>query len=236
MTDSRATTEHEELLRSLAEQLKLPLLQISQAVELARLGKQTDLQHIEVVADMALRLVDSYVLSSQLSVGQTQLQMEPVSVASVLHETVENLDKIAKEYECKIELDIGGKYVPVMADKLSLESALTSLGYSFIEAQAQTGVKNSRLVLAAHKSSKGIVAGVYGSHEELTSDMFERAKLMQGRARQPLPPLGHMPSAGIFIAQSLLSNISSGLRVSRHSNLKGLAATLMPSPQLRLVS
>jgi hypothetical protein len=223
------------LLRALAEQLKLPLLHISQHVELARMGHETELKHIETVADMALKLVDSYVLSTQLSQGQLQLRLEPVSVSSVLHDAAEKLEGIAREYACELRLDLSGKYGPVMADRKSLEAAITTLGYSFIEAQAQEGVKKPSLVLAAHRSRHGIVTGVYGDHNELTSDMFRRSKVLSGRARQPLPPLGHTPSAGIFVADSLISAMSSGLKVARHSNLTGLAATLLSNPQMTLI-
>lgn len=227
--------EREELLRALAEQLKLPLLHISQAVELARMGKKTDLGQIEAVADMGLRLVDSYVMSAQLSDGQLDLNLEPVSVASVLYEAAEKLEGIAREYKCIIDVDLGGRYGPVMADRKGLEAAVTSLGYSFIEAQAQHGVDKPRLVLAARRSGQGIVTGAYGDHKELTSDMFRRAKLMKGRARQPLPPLGHGPSAGIFVAAALLNSMSSGLRVTRFHHLTGLAATLKTNSQMTLV-
>lgn len=227
--------ENEQLLRALAEQLKLPLLHISQHVELARMGKKAELGHIETIADMALGLVESYVLSSQFSLGQLELHFEPVSVASVLHDAAEKLEGIAREYKCVIDLDIGGKYGPVMADRKGLEAAVTSLGYSFIESQAQHNVKKPRLVLAAHRSGKGIVTGAYGDHGELTSDMFRRAKLLKGNARQPLPPMGHGPSAGVFIADSLLHNMSGGLKVTRFHHLVGLAATLKSNPQLTLV-
>src|SRR5690606_15514127 len=124
---------------------------------------------------------------------------------------------------------------PVMAHPQSLEAAMTALGYSFIEAQYQQGIKKPRIVLAAHRSRTGIVSGAFGNNDELTSDIFRRAKYLRGRARQALPALGHTPGAGVFVSDSLLSAMSSQLKVARHSKLTGLAATLMPNPQLRLV-
>jgi len=43
---------------------------------------------------------------------------------------------MAKQYQCKLELHLSGRYEPVMANKAGLEAALTSLGYVFIEAQS----------------------------------------------------------------------------------------------------
>lgn len=225
----------DQLLQALAEQLKLPLLHISQHVELARMGRKIRYEHIESVADMALHMIDSYLLSRQLSLSQTQLQLEPVSISSVLQTAAQRLDKIAREYSCDIELHLSGKYSPVMGHRQSLESAMVAMGYSFIEAQQNTDAPKPRLVFGAHKSRQGIVAGAYGGHKDLTTDMFKRAKLLHGRARQSLPPLGHSASAGIFVAGAIFAAMDGKLHVSHHSKLSGLAVTLAPNPQLALV-
>lgn len=235
MFTSNQYGDSERLLQALAEQLKLPLLHISQHVELARLGKELRYDHIETVADMAIHVIDSYLLSRQWSQDQTQLQLEPVSISSVLQTAAERLSKIAREYSCDIELHLSGRYAPVMGHRKSLEAGMVALGYSFIEAQQETEVKKPRLVLGAHKSRWGIVAGTYGSHKDLTTDMFQRAKLLHGRARQSLPTFGHSSSAGIFVADSLFSAMAGKLHVSHHSKLSGLAVTLAPNPQLTLV-
>lgn len=225
----------EQLLMAAAEQLKVPLLQVSQHIELARMGGEINSNHLENVTDMGLQLIESYLLSMELSREQGELQLEPVSISSVLQTTVERLHKIAREYNCNLELRLSGRYGPVMGHRPSLEAAMTSLGYSFIEAQQSAEVKNPRLILAAHRSRWGIVAGTYGEHSGLTSDMFRRAKLLQGRACQGLPGFAHTSGAGIFVADSLLGVMASKLHVSHHAKLTGLAVTLAPNPQLELV-
>lgn len=225
----------DELLLALAEQLKLPLLHISQHVELARAGNELRPEHVEHVADMALQMIDSYILSRQLTLGQTRLNLEPVSVSSVLQEAAHRLSKISKEYGCDLELRISGRYGPVMAHRQGLESGIVALGYSFIEAQQSIGEEKPRLMLAAHKNSLGIVAGVYGDHGNLTADMLRRACLLYGRAKQAVPSLSHGAGASIFIADSLLGAMDSKLYVSRYNKLTGLAAALIPNPQLQLV-
>lgn len=235
MSTSDQYGDGDQLLQALAEQLKLPLLHISQHMELARMGKNIRYEHIESVADIALHIIDSYLLSRQLSQSQTQLLLEPVSISSVLQTAAHRLDNIAREYSCEIELHLSGKYAPVMGHRQSLEAAMVAMGYSFIEAQQNNDTSKSRLVFGAHKSRQGIVAGTYGSHKELTSDMFRRAKLLHGRARQSLPTLGHSASAGIFVAEALFAAMDGKLHVSHHSKLSGLAVTLAPNPQLTLV-
>jgi hypothetical protein len=235
VAEVRPYFDNDRLFDALTEQLKLPLLQISQHIELARMGRPTRASHIETVANMALNLIESYQMSRQLLSEQLALIIEPVSVAAVLQSTVEKLQPFAREYSCELRLDVSGKYRPVMANRQSLEAAIASLGYSLIEMQAASNVRRPQIVLGAHKSRSGIVVGAFGEQEKLTADMFRRSKLFYGNTKQSLPTIGHTSSAGIFVADSLFQAMTSKLVVAQHSKLTGLAATLLPSPQLQLV-
>jgi hypothetical protein len=224
----------ERLLRALAEQLKLPLLQIAREAELATTTNDPKALHsISYTADMALRLVDSYLLSVQLQ-ALPVLELEPVSVSAVLQDTAHRLSLLAKQYDAELEVHLSGKYEPVMAHHQSLEAAFATLGYAFIEAVPHAE-KRHKIILGAHRSSKGLVAGVFGNQEGLSSDMYKRGMALFGTARQAVPVLTPNAGAGIFVAESLLKNMQTPLHLSRHNKLSGLAATLIPSQQLSLV-
>ncbi len=225
----------ERLLLALAEQLKIPLLQIARRAELVQMSRVTK-QHmaaIELTADNALRLIDNYILSTRLHAGQ-RVALEPVSVASVLHDTAEALSKLANDYNVRLELHVSGRYEPVMAHRDGLEAALVSIGHDMIEAEAQQN-KKPIVLLGAHRGKKGIVAGIFGGAEGLTADMFRRARGLYGHTQQPLNTVSAHPATGIFVADSLLHAMASRLRVAHHNKLSGLAATLLPSHQLSLV-
>lgn len=227
----------DRLLQALAHQLKVPLIQIARVAELARMSNNTDhLDSITCTADGALRLLDSYLLGAQLVHGQQTLELEPIAVSSVLYDVAHQLDKTARHYQCQLQLHIGGRYEPVMANRGGLTSALTSLGYVFIEAQSQrSGTERPVLTLAAHRAKQGIVAGVFGDIEGFGSALFRRAGVLYGRARQPMNEFSASAGAGIFVADSILSAMSTQLKPAHHQKLVGLAATLVPSKQLSLV-
>lgn len=228
--DSQA---QERLLKALAEQLKLPLLQIAREAELAATTQDTTaFSNIEYTADMALRLVDSYLLSVQLQ-SLPALDLEPVSVSAVLQDTAHRLNTLAKQYDCELQVHLSGKYEPVMAHAQSLEAAYATLGYAFIE--ATPAEQKHKVVLGAHKTAQGIVAGIFGSQPGLSTDMYRRGQVLFGSARQAMPGLSASAGAGIFVADSLLKNMETSLHVSRHTKLSGLAATLIQSKQLALV-
>lgn len=226
--------EHERLLKALAEQLKLPLIQIAREAELAQITNNTSvLSSITYTADMALRLVDSYLLSVQLQ-ALPSLDIEPVSVSAVLQDTAHQLNQLAKQYNCDLQVNLKGKYQPVMAHRQSLEAAFASLGYAFIES-ATANTNRHVVILGAHQSVNGLVAGVYGNQQGINTDSFKRGKALFGTARQAIPTLSSTSSAGIFVANSLFTNMETPLHASRHNKLAGLAATLLPSRQLSLV-
>jgi hypothetical protein len=184
---------------------------------------------------MAMQLVDSYLLSTDLY-GQQAMNLEPVTISSVLHDTAHKLRHLAKQYDCELEISLQGKYGPVMAHRESMEAAFTMLGYTFIEAaQPLEGRRKRVVVLAAHRSARGLVAGIFGNNPGLSSDMFRRARALYGTTRQTLPGIHPSSGAGVFIADSLLAPVATPLRVAQHNKLNGLAATLHSSRQMQLV-
>lgn len=234
----KSIKSRERLLNALAEQIKLPLLQIARQAELAKIvgNPQEHLSTIEFTAGTALKLLDNYLLAQRLSQTGSELLLEPVSVAVVLNDTAHQLHELAAYYQCALELHMSGRYEPIMANRIGLEAALTSLGYVFIEGISTSSGENKPVVkLAAHRGKNGIVTGMFAASEGLTTDMYRRARRLHGRVRQPLTGLTFNSGAGVFIADSLLSSMSARLRIAHHQKLAGLAATFMPSKQLNLI-
>jgi hypothetical protein len=225
----------QQLLLSVAEQLKSPLLQIARRAEAGRLYGEADLKIIESTADSALRLLDNYVLGVRLSFEQHELQIEPVSISSVLYDTGQQLDAIAKNYGVELELSVAGRYGPVMAHRQGLQSALVSLGAALIEALPALERPQLRLQLATHRCRYGIVAGLYSDAEQLTTDALRQGRKLYGKARQPLAGITHSAGAGVFVADTLLRAMNLNLQVSRHHSLYGLGAVLQPNHQMQLV-
>ncbi|HMH30949.1 MAG TPA: hypothetical protein VK534_00545 [Methylomirabilota bacterium] len=226
----------QQLLLSVAEELKLPLLQIARQAESGRLTGETDLKTIQATADTALRLLDNYVLGVRLALQPEDFNLESVSISSVLYDTGQQLDSLAKSYGVDLELNIAGKFGPVLAHRQGLQAALVSLGAALIEAMPAHGKKHQlKLQLATHRSRYGIVAGVYADTKKLTNEALQQGKELQKHSRQPLLNLTHTSGAGIFVADNILQAMKLDLKASRHHGLHGLGTVLQPNPQLQLV-
>ncbi len=236
MADSKqASVLSQQLLLSVAEQLKLPLLQIARQAEVGLLTGQTDLRTMQTTADMALRLLDNYVLGVRLALDQELLVTEPVSVSAVLYDSGQELSRLAQSYGVDLELHIGGRFGTVMANRVGLQSALVSLGAALIEALPALEQPQLRLQLATHRSRYGIVAGLYTDTQQLTTEALRHGRQLMGDSRQPLTGVTHTAGAGVFVADSILKAMQLKLQVSRHHGLFGLGTVLLPNHQLQLV-
>lgn len=230
---SSGSIPDERLLRALAEQLKLPLLQIARQAELAANPSSTYLNSISSIADMSLTLIDGFLLSVERH-DQQSLELEPLSVSSLLYDTAQALQPIARQHDCDIEVNLSGKYGPVMAHDKSVRAALMLVGYSLVEARTEDAERH-RLVLAAHKSVSGLVTGLFDNQPGLSTDMFRRGRALYGYARQAMPSVGAGSGAGIFVADALLKSMAAPLHLARHHKFNGLATTLIPSQQMQMV-
>lgn len=238
LQQKQALVQSEQLFLSLAESMKLPLLQILKQAELGALvGNSADhLAQVRVNADVAIKLVDGYLLSMRLAAEEGyDFEQESVSISSVLYDTAQQLHPIAKLYGVNLELSLDGKYGPVMAHREGLQSALVTLGYALIEALPATDAPQMRLELAAHRCRYGIVAGLYADVDRLTADALRQGRKLFGDTRQPLPALSHCGGAGVFVADAILSAIGARLKVSHHNRRSGLGAVLQPNPQMQLI-
>jgi len=227
----------QQLVLSVVEQMKLPLLSIARRSELGLSNPElADLASIQVTADAALQLLDNYTLGVQLVNEELQLtETEPVAISSVLYAAGQRLQPIAKAYGVELEVQIDGRYGPVMAHRRGLEAALVSLGYALVEALPAQDVPQLRLQLSAHRCRYGIVAGLYCETEEVTAHALQVGRQLYGQARQPLGGISHTSSAGVFVADAILHAMRSQLTASRHHRWYGLGAVLPLNPQLQLV-
>ncbi len=229
----------ERLLNVVAEQIKMPLMQIAHRAELAQQLENdlmASLSQIESTASSAIKLLDNYLLCVSLAHNSQYLQLEPISISSVLASVAHELGNFASQNNCELELHLAGKYEPIMAHSIGLQAALTSLGYVFIEAQAGLdNIKRPVLKLGAHRSHGGIAAGIFADIEGLGANVYQRGRSLYGRARQPLNQISNSSGAGLFVADSLFNSMSAHLRVARHQRLCGLAATFAPSRQLEFI-
>lgn len=212
------------LFTALAEQLKLPLLQIARLSE----SNSDYSPQINLISENALRLIDGFVHSSD----QTELMFEPLSTAAVLRDVAELIQPLAAASNYQIHIESGNSR-PIMAHHEVLKTMLALLSSSIIESSAEENLHH--LVLGSHRSSHGIVVGVFSDEIDLSQRALHLSRRLQGRAAQTVPMFGESGGAGLAIADRLSSRLHAPLRAYRHHALTGIGSLFVPSQQLSLV-
>lgn len=225
----------QQLLLGIAEELKLPLLQIARQAEQGQLTGEANISQIRTSAQSALQLLDNYALGVRLAQSPQNLSVEAISVSSVLYDSAQELDGLAKSYGVDLELNISGRFGPVMANRQGLQAALTSLGAALIEALPALEAPQLKLQLATHRSRYGIVAGIYTDTKQLSNEALQKGRRLQSQSRQPLLGLTHTSGAGIFVADAILNAMDLKLTASRHHRLYGVGTVLQSNNQLQLI-
>lgn len=219
---------------NLVEQLKLPFLQIIKQLELSTFdAKLHHLNNAKISAEYAIKLIDNYILSLKIENQEIDYYPETFLVSTVLNNSAQYLENLAKMYGVDLKILVENKTTPVMGNRIILESAILSVGMSLVEAVA-TNAKPT-LYFATHRSRHGVVAGIYTEDIKISAKLLKEGRKYKGKSSQPLQNLLYSSGAGIFIADNLFNSLKLNMLVSKHKNLYGLGAILNCSQQLKLV-
>lgn len=238
MTSNVDDISQSVVLRSVAEQLKTPLMIIARQAELQHRTQQSvsseEIKATQLQADIALRLVDSYLLGLDLIDQQMEIALEPVPIAALLYDIAHELTPIAKQNNTRVELEVAGKYGQIMGHAAGLRAALHGLGAVMSEVSSDT--QPVVIKIAAHKRPTGIVVGIYSSvAEQMQASLIEARQAQKHYRRQSLVGMSSGSGAGVLVADAIFSAMHTPLRAGRYKKQQGLAATFMPSQQLQLV-
>ncbi len=230
------------LLVALSDDLALPFLQVKNSIEIAAsesFASEVMNEHastISLTAEAGLQLVEAYRLLLR-SEELLNTPFEPVAIGATLEEVAHRLQGYAKKYATRIEVDVQGRFAPVLANQESLAMAIEVLSSSLIRAQsAQEHKELHRIVLGAHRSTDGLLAaGVFSNVHGLSDKSLRAARSLVGQARQPLPAIPPGAASGILVADMLCATLWQPLRTAAHRSLGGLATNLPISKQLQFI-
>lgn len=209
---------------SLLRELQHALYEIARQAEV---GGDDALHRIQLRADQSLRLIDSYIISTQVEAGQTQLELSPYGIGSIMHETAHEL----RAFNGSTPLVQARAAQPVMTNYDLLKSFLFSMG-QFISDAA-----NSPLVLRSFATQSGkIGVGVFAENFDVSSKELKQAIDMSGQSLMPMAQHSQRSGIMLVLAGSLARALGGELHVKRMGNFRGFATTLPKSQQMSLVA
>jgi hypothetical protein len=245
------------LLKMIIEQLKRPLLAISNESEILKKDYAEDrvvqashsstqhlaekLEDFRTISRNSLELIDNFILSyGKQAQAKLAVDIEPVILSSVLGEVVAELEHYGSLYGCRLEV-VGSTHSdqPVLANKDNLKAVLKLLSSSFIEVNGsnQAEGESGRVILATKKTVEEVEVGVFSPALKLSSQELSRARGLVGKANQLMPSSFSSIGVNIMLAETLeVDGSNSQFALSNFRGLNGFSKKLIKSKQLQLVS
>ncbi len=214
---------------ALAEQLKLPLLQIAYLAESSQGNEPSTPIEIKGISYRALSLIDGYLQAR--TQAQTALNLTTIDSGSVFYDVVSDLKPFASSRGFDISINKNSKQL-ITAHVKSLRTMLLLTGIYMIESADREQSGSRKLVLGAHRVRGGVVVGVFSGGVTIGQQMINILKKLQGQAHQILPMVNSDGGMGLVIADELGKQMNTSLRAYKHNSLQGIGSILPISHQL----
>jgi len=209
-----------DILLLLAEEIKQPLIAISQ---LSELGSQTK---INAHAKQALSTIDNILLYQRISSGQIALKLEPVHVGSAIQEVSSTMETYMRASGCHTNVKIQRSLEPVDVDRRVLRGALNGLWQTMLNALSGP----AEVTCSAKRTKNGIRLSMTSSVSNFDSISFSKANL---ESSQPLTGLAG-PAGDLLAARGMFDLIGGDLKKTEGKKQSGFGVTLNISRQLQI--
>lgn len=213
--------------QALAMHLRHSLVQIQQLAALESADSS-----IQSIAETTLHLLDCYALVQPER--QLHLELEPVSMGSIIQDVMHQLDPFAKEHDCTLRDSYTGASTLVFADRALARGALLAMGHAIIEGTTTEHNGRSTVVFGARRFNDGQKVGVFSGDATVSTQHLTSTKKIAGGALQQCTGIAGS-GGGIVLADTLLRQMSSCIQASSYRRLPGVAAFFRQNTQLQLV-
>lgn len=229
---------HQQLLASVAHELKTPLTLISglsselQKPAIDARQYQHYLERIQFSSDRLLNLIDGLLRGYELEQQGMELQLEPIAPLLIMEEVAHELSPHARKQAQLIAVKSSRQKGLVLADRGCLHAVLFNLldnaiKYSKPEAtiELESRLRQGRMQLMV----KDYGVGVRRSDLKKMFSQF-------GRLQRPVPQWASTTGLGLYIAKQLAEAMQGELVLTRRKDGSNFLVNLQLSHQLSLFS
>ena len=208
------------LLLLLNEELKQPLIAISQLAEIN--GGDEAVQAISVQSKRALRSIDNIMLYRRICSGQIKLHFEPTHIGETARQVSITMNDMLTQQACTSRLILQNELGVMNADKRIVRAILESLWQGL--ALASSG--EDQILCSAKRLQSGIRVSLRLKNDDLSGISM----VLSGNSMQPVKGLAG-PSADLIAARELCR--VAGLTLTKTG--KSIGVTIPFSQQLQLL-
>lgn len=235
-SNSNATPYTQQLIASVAHELKSPLTLISGLS--AELGKsdinlsqyQHYAQRIQFSSDRLLGLIDSILRGYELEQHMLELKLEPISPQLILEEVAHELAPHARKQAQLITVKGMRSHQTVLADKGCLHAVLFNLLDNAIKYSRPESTIELEARLRAGYGQFVIKDYGLGVKKADLKKIFEQF----GRFHRPVPQWATTTGLGLYIAKQLTEAMNGNLALTKRKDGSSFLVNLQLSRQVSL--
>ncbi len=229
---------HQQLLASVAHELKTPLTLISgmasqlQSNTVDPKQYQQYVERIQFSSDRLLGLVDSILHGYELEQDMLELNIEPLSPHLIMEEVAHELEPHARRQAQLIAVRSTRQRHPVLADKGCLHAVLFNLLDNAIKySHPETTIE---LEARLRRGYAQVAVKDYG--QGIQKADLKRLFAQFGRVQRPVPQWATTTGLGLYIAKQLTEAMNGSLELTRRRDGSNFLVNLQLSRQLSLFS
>lgn len=235
-TESVEPVAEQQLLASVAHELKTPLTLISgmasqlQQPSVDARNYQHYVERIQFSSDRLLGLVDSILRGYELDQHMLELKLEPISPLLIMEEVAHELQPHARRQAQLIAVKSCRQRQTILADKGCLHAIIFNLLDNAIKySQPESTIELESRLRGGYGQ---LVVKDYGRGIKTTD--LKKLFAQFGRVQRPVPQWATTTGLGLYVAKQLTEAMNGNLSLSRRRDGSSFLVNLQLSRQLSL--
>lgn len=225
-----------DLLRTVGNELKLPLMHISNSASLLKDGdfsedaRLAQYAQLEMSSRRMIQIIDSVLFAGQVETHQTSLNLEPTNVASVVHTVMNDCRELAIKYDKQMTMRITQELSPAAVDPTALRYSLFGLIDMLIRSSEST-----EILLLIHHQADSVMITLKDNGPAISLKQIQSAFKRLGKATRPVKQLPNTTGMAFYVAFSLSRAMGGDLAINQSGEERRLSLKLPLSQQLELM-
>ena len=230
------TSSNVDLLRVVANELKLPLTNIhatsSMLVDSNYSGLEAKEQQKRLLmsSEQAIDLVDALLLAGRVQSSQLSLELSPVSASSVARDVAQDMKELAARYDKAIRVQASQGLGPVSANRQALGASLKTMLDSIVRSS-----RSEVIEILVHKRLDKVIVSLKDRGDPITNQTVSAVLRDLGKSVQPAKSLPTSSGLSIYVSTVLMEAMNGSVDAYSRDDRRTVTFSLSRSKQLTLL-
>jgi K+-sensing histidine kinase KdpD len=230
------TKSNTDLLRVVANELKLPLTNIQATASMlshkqfdeAEIAEQN--QRLLINSLQALDMVDGILLAGRVQTEQTSLDLKAINASSVARAVVLELEALAARYDRIIRLSVSDNLSLASADSGALRISLSAMLASLIRSSTSEVIE-----VLVHNRMNWVMITLRDEGQSITNQTVKTILSNLGRSVQPAKSLPSTSGLGVYVSSVLIDAMNGKFDAYTSDSKRAITFSLQKTEQLSLL-